>query len=173
MNTDTLSHSLRDYASVSGKCQMSLRNDKLTFEHHKKVAPLKDEADQHKIRFPLRNGDLTFPLHKKIVPLNGEEDKGKRLTKRLPMPNHRSRSTRLNPIDLCRHKSIRHDWMQLKQLSMPNHRSSNMQLNPVDSWRHESIRHDQMLLYPMNPAEPIAPMGFESYRPDTTKCYQT
>ena len=39
---------LRDYASVSEKVQMSLRNDKLAFEHHKKVAPLKDEADQRK-----------------------------------------------------------------------------------------------------------------------------
>ena len=39
---------LRDYSSVSRKVKLSLRNEKLSFEHHKKVAPLKDEKEQAK-----------------------------------------------------------------------------------------------------------------------------
>lgn len=39
---------LRDYASVSRKVQLSLRNDNLAYELHKKVAPLKDETEQKK-----------------------------------------------------------------------------------------------------------------------------
>lgn len=39
---------LRDYASVSRKVPVSLRNDKLAFELHKKVAPLKDPEQQKK-----------------------------------------------------------------------------------------------------------------------------
>jgi hypothetical protein len=39
---------LRDYASVSRKVQLSLRNDNLAFELHKKVAPIKDPEEQRK-----------------------------------------------------------------------------------------------------------------------------
>lgn len=39
---------LRDYASVSRKIKLSLRNDNLAFELHKKIAPIKDESEQRK-----------------------------------------------------------------------------------------------------------------------------
>lgn len=39
---------LRNYSNVARRVKLSLRNDNLSWEHHRKVAPLKDEAQQKK-----------------------------------------------------------------------------------------------------------------------------
>lgn len=58
---------LRDYAYVADKVHLSLRNDNLTFEHHKKVAPLEPDEQRKWLKLAEQRGMSTRLLSASII----------------------------------------------------------------------------------------------------------